>query len=217
MHEEFPELTFDFTAKVEHLLKHRDLLPELAELGCLFIISAVESLSDTVLANLEKGHTRADVYPALEIVRDTGITLRPTWVPFTPWTTLDDYMDILDFVHAEGLIYHVDPVQYTIRLLVPPGSMLLQRPAIQPFLGLLNQANFTHRWTHPDPRMDQLQRTVSAVVEQATRSDEDPATTFHRVYELAYAARGERAPTVVSSILLDHRRKAPRLTEPWFC
>ncbi|MBI3952323.1 MAG: hypothetical protein HY314_17885 [Acidobacteria bacterium] len=217
MHDEFPELTFDFTAKIEHLLKHRALLSELGELGCLFIVSAVESLSDTVLANLEKGHTRADVYAALEIVRDAGIALRPTWVPFTPWATLDDYIDILEFVQAERLIYHVDPVQYTIRLLVPPGSALLQRPAIQPCLGPLDQASFTYHWTHADSRMNDLQRAVSAVVAQATRFDEDPATTFQRVCELAYAVRADEAPASASPVLLDHRKKAPRLTEPWFC
>jgi radical SAM superfamily enzyme YgiQ (UPF0313 family) len=217
MHEEFPELTFDFTAKVEHLLKHRAVLPKLARLGCVFIVSAVESLSDTVLANLEKGHRRTDVYAVLGIVRDAGIALRPTWVPFTPWATLDDYIDILEFVHSEGLIYHVDPVQYSIRLLVPPGSALLQRPAIHPFLGPLDQANFTYRWAHPDPRLDELHRAVSAVMEQAARADEDPAMTFHRVYELAYVARGDVAPASVPVMRLGQRRRPPRLTEPWFC
>src|SRR5262249_18535781 len=61
LHREFPDVTFDVTAKIEHLLHHRRHLPELAALGCLFIVSAVESLSDTVLGHLAKGHTRADV------------------------------------------------------------------------------------------------------------------------------------------------------------
>lgn len=217
MHEEFPELTFDFTAKVEHLLKHRTLLDEFAEQGCIFIVSAVESLSDVVLANLQKGHTRADVYALLEIVREAGIALRPTWVPFTPWTTLDDYLDILEFVRHEGLIYHVDPVQYSLRLLIPPGSALLQQPAIHPFLGPLDEANFTYRWIHPDPRLDELHQAVSAVVEQAARTGEDPAMTFCRVYELASAAGGNVAWAAPPVPLRDQRKPVPRLTEPWFC
>jgi radical SAM superfamily enzyme YgiQ (UPF0313 family) len=217
MHTAFPALTFDFTAKVEHLLNHRALLPEFAESGCVFIVSAVESLSDTVLTNLEKGHTRADVHAALETVRNAGLALRPTWVPFTPWTTLDDYIDILEFVRAHGLVYHVDPVQYAIRLLVPPGSALLQQPAIRPFWGVLDQHKFSYRWAHPDPRMDELHRTISATVEQATRSDENPAITFDRVCECAYAMRGDETPVFVSSTVFDQRRTVPRLTEPWFC
>jgi radical SAM superfamily enzyme YgiQ (UPF0313 family) len=217
MHHEFPELTFDFTAKVEHILRHRALLPELGSLGCAFMVSAAESLSDTVLAHLDKGHTGADVYEALSIVRDAGIAFRPTWVPFTPWTTLDDYRQILDFVERQGLIDHVDPVQYSIRLLVPPGSMLLERPAIRPLLGSLHQAAFSYRWVHPDPRLDGLQQAVAAVVEEAARKDEDPMVTFLTVRELADAAAGRTVARGVVPVALGARSRPPRLTEPWFC
>jgi len=131
MHDEFPDLTFDFTAKVEHLLKRRTLLPEFRDAGCLFVVSAIESLSDIVLANLNKGHSREDIYSVLEIFRTVGITLRPTWVPFTPWTTIDDYIDLLEFISCEDLIQNVDPIQYTLRLLIPPGSALIRAPRLR--------------------------------------------------------------------------------------
>ncbi|HXF04997.1 MAG TPA: CUAEP/CCAEP-tail radical SAM protein [Blastocatellia bacterium] len=215
MHREFPTVTFDFTAKVEHLLRYRSLLPELRELGCLFIVSAVESLSDTVLTILDKGHTREDVYKVLDIVREAGITLRPTWVPFTPWTTLDDYLEMLRFIEAEGLVHHVDPVQYTVRLLVPPGSLLLTRPEIQPYLGPLDGESFSFRWTHPDRRMDELQQAVSLVVEQAIRAGKDSVEIFEQVRAQAYALRGLKP---LPLMLSPHRqRRVPRLTEPWFC
>jgi radical SAM superfamily enzyme YgiQ (UPF0313 family) len=121
LHAEFPSVTFDITTKVEHILKRGDILPELGRLGCLFLISAVESVSDTVLGILEKNHTKADIEAAIKVVRAAGIAPRPTWVAFTPWTTLGDYLDMLAFIEANGLIDHVDPVQYTIRLLVPPA------------------------------------------------------------------------------------------------
>ena len=215
VHEEFPELTFDFTSKIEHILKHRSIFPELSKFGCIFMISAVESLSDTVLANLEKGHTRADVYQALAIVRDAGIAFRPTWVAFTPWTTLDDYIEMLEFVSNEDLIDHVDSVQYTIRLLVPPGSALLWRPEIQPFLGPLAQASFFYSWTHPDPGMDLLYREVRLIVENATQASEDPVMTFNCVRKLGYSFRGEVA--VAEEVPSPNRIRPPRLTEPWFC
>ena len=209
LHAEFPDVTYDFTAKVEHLLEHRALLPEFAATGCLFVVSAVESLSDIVLANLEKGHSRADVPRALDAVRSAGIALRPTFVPFTPWATLEDYLELLDFVEAEDLLDQVDPVQYSIRLLVPPGSRLLTRAAIRPWLGPLDPAAFTYRWRHPDPRMDGLHRTVSAVVAEGAK--------FQQVRSLAAEAAG------VSVRSGGARRPAPerpipaRLTEPWFC
>jgi radical SAM superfamily enzyme YgiQ (UPF0313 family) len=217
LHAEFPEVTFDFTAKVEHVLKHRALFPELGALGCLFMVSAVESLSDTVLAYLDKGHTRADVKTALAITRNADIALRPSLVPFTPWATAADYLELFDFIEMEGLIDHVDPVQYTIRLLVPPGSLLLSQSAMQPFLGLLDQESFSYRWTHPDPRMDVLQHAASALVEQATKANEDPFITFYRLWDLARATLGAEPRIARSPMPSLERRPAPRLTEPWFC
>jgi len=213
MHAELPALTFDFTAKIEHILKRAEIFPELRQLGCVFMVSAVESLSPTVLANLEKGHTREDVARALEIVREAGIAFRPTWVAFTPWTSLEDYLEVFEFVEAEGLIDHVDPVQFTLRLLVPPGSSLLTRSAITPHLDALDQAAFMHRWTHPDPRLDMLQREASRLVETAGAAD--PAATFYRLKALAYATAGLSEAAVPA--LAPDRRRPPRLTEAWFC
>ena len=213
MHETFPNLTFDFTTKIEHILKHRKHFPEFAKLGCRFIISAVESLSETVLTILEKHHTRADVETAIEIVHSTGIALRPTWVPFTPWTTLDDYLEILEFVNTHRLIYHVDPVQYAVRLLIPPGSYLLNRPETKVLSLTLNETAFSYIWAHPDPRMDELHKTVNTLVENDARADVDALKTFYRIWELAADMRGQAAP--------QQKREAhlptPRITEAWFC
>lgn len=216
VHAEFPTVTFDVTAKIEHLLRRRGRLAELASLGCIFIVSAAESLSDTVLGHLDKGHTRADIVTTLGAVRAAGLTLRPTWVPFTPWTTLDDYRELLDFIEREALVDAVDPVQYSLRLLVPPGSLLLQSEAMRPHLGDLVEDAFYYRWTHPDPRMERLQETVTAAVTTATEQPEESVLTFDRVRRLADEAAGAPARPGPP------RRSGtgpppPRLTEPWFC
>lgn len=219
MHDKFPGLTFDFTAKIEHLLKHRQFLPEFAASGGLFVISAVESLSDTVLARLEKGHTRADVIEALRLVRGAEMTLRPSFVAFTPWTTLEDYLEMFEFVEREGLMDAVDPVQFTIRLLIPPGSALLAPDKIKtvtPHLGPLVPDAFAYQWTHPDPRMDHLHHEVTRLVEKAGGRDEDPAVTFERLLTLAYAAHGSPPPPS-QPLPSPDRLRPPRLTEPWFC
>ena len=217
MHEQFPDLTFDFTAKVEHILKHRRLIDEFAGCGCIFVVTAVESLSNTVLDRLDKGHTRDDVFKALRILRSGGIAMRPSFVPFTPWATIDDYIDILEFIESQHLIDHVDPVQYSIRLLVPPGSLLLSQPDSNRWLGRLVQESFTYEWSHPDPRMDKLQRQVGALVEQAAGNGEDAIETFLKIREFADAARGNQ-PRVPPAITIDPARlRPPRLTEAWFC
>jgi radical SAM superfamily enzyme YgiQ (UPF0313 family) len=188
MHAEFPSLTFDATIKVEHLLEHRAHLPALARAGCLFVVSAVEAVQDHILANFRKGHTARDVEEALTLVDAAGMVLRPTFVPFTPWTSLADYLALLAFVERHRLIRHVDPVQLAIRLLVPRGSSLVGTPAMMPYLGPFDDTTFSNRWEHPDPRIDRLQEAVRAVVEQAAACAEDAVLTFARIRALAEAA-----------------------------
>jgi hypothetical protein len=208
IHEHFPSLTFDVTIKVEHLLKHAALLPELRALGCAFVVSAVESLSDRVLAILDKGHTRADVDRALAILDAAKLPLRPTWVPFTPWTTLADYLEMLDWIARNGMIEHVDAIQLAIRLLIPPGSKLLALPETQAVLGALEPEKLSYRWTHPDARMDRLAHDVFVAVADGAK--------FAEVRALAYAAADQPLPTAP----LEHRRvrgRSPHLSEAWFC
>ena len=217
MHEAFPSLTFDFTTKIEHILKNREYFPEFAQLGCRFVISAVEALNERVLTILEKHHTRADVAEAIDIVHGTGIALRPTWVPFTPWTTLDDYLEILEFIDTHGLIHHVDPVQYAVRLLIPPGSHLLNRPETKELSLVLDEASFSYTWTHPDARMDELHKTVNALVENDARAGVDALETFHRIWTLAADMHGSRHTPLCRDLRKQVHLPAPRLTEAWFC
>jgi radical SAM superfamily enzyme YgiQ (UPF0313 family) len=215
LHAELPHVTFDFTAKIEHLLRQRAHLPELAALGCLFVVSAAESLDDHVLARLAKGHTRADIVEALRLTRAAGLALRPTWIAFTPWTTLEGYREWLDFLAAEGLVDHVDPVQYGIRLLIPPGSLLLQLPELRGRLADPAPGTFHHRWVHDDPRVERLADEVAAAVAADAGRNEDASRTFDRVRALAAAAAGATAPAPVAPGA--GRARPPRLTEPWFC
>jgi hypothetical protein len=120
---------------------------------------------------------------------------------------------MLAFIEEHGLIDHVDPVQYTIRLLVPPASYLLNRPEMKQHLGALDQAAFSYRWAHPDPRMDRLQKEVSALVEKDVTEGVDPGTTFYRVWSLAAG----RKPGATVPVLPADRFLAPRMSEPWFC
>ncbi len=218
MHAEFPTLTFDATIKIEHILEHRDLFRELRALGCIFIVSAMESVSDHILAHLDKGHTRADIIEALAILNDAGIFMRPSLLPFTPWTKLEDYLDLLAFVEQHHLIAQIDPVHYSIRLLLPPGSALLDTPAMQPHLGELDAAAFSYRWTHPDPRMDELQRAVAALAEAGARDVVAPEDTFYAIKARAEEAAGIVARASRRGRALPLLRQAtPHLTESWFC
>jgi radical SAM superfamily enzyme YgiQ (UPF0313 family) len=211
IHREFPRLSFNFTAKIEHLVKYRRHLGELSALGCLFVVSAVESLSDRVLRELDKGHDRAAVLEAHRALREAGIALRPTFVPFTPWTTREDYEDLFHWIAREGLVEHVDAVQLTLRLLIPPGSLLLSNESLSPVLGELAPRALTYRWRHPDPEMDRLQETAASVVEDGLARGRSNHAIFH---DLAGLARN--GPGGIEEVAASVSRP-PRLTEAWFC
>jgi radical SAM superfamily enzyme YgiQ (UPF0313 family) len=211
--ERCPGVTFDFTAKVEHLVRHADLLPELAAQGALFAVSAVESLSDRVLGKLDKGHTRDDVFRAFAACRGAGLALRPSLVPFTPWATLEDYLDLLEVFERESWVASLDPVHLSIRLLVPPGSLLLGDPELG--AGPFDPAALGHPWRHPDPRMDRLQALVARAVEEDAAARRPAEETFDRVRQLALAAAGRTHRHVAAN--RPPGAPSPRLTESWFC
>ncbi len=217
MHRRFPPLTFDFTAKIEHLLKHRLLLPELRRLGAVFVVSAVDSLSDTVLEILDKGHTGRDVKAALNLSRAADLPLRPSLIPFTPWSTLSDFRELLEFVETEELVEAIDPVQFSVRLLIPPGSLLLQRPELTPHLGKLDPESLGYAWKHPDSRMDHLQKRVAATVERAAHVQEPAQRTYERIRGDYLEISGESAFSWVPARGRSSSKQLPRLTESWFC
>jgi hypothetical protein len=204
MHERFPDVTFDCTVKVEHVLRHPDVWPEFAATGCVFVVSAFESVDDAVLARLDKGHTTTDAARAVAILRDAGIEVRPSWMPFTPWTTSADVVALLDFVYEHDLVGSVDPVQYSVRLLLPDGSLLLDHPDLVPFLGSWDPERSTYTWAHPDPVVDALHQRIAGIVE----SDDDPLDLYARVREAAGAPRVDLSHVTTGR---------PRLTESWFC
>ena len=217
MHERFPALTFDFTAKVEHLIKHEELLPEFREYGCAFFVTAVESLSDLVLRHLDKGHSREDVFRTVKAARQARVSIRPSLVAFTPWTSAQDYFDLLDFIEEYALIDEVDPIQMAIRLLVPPGSDLLGSKQMERYITELDAENFIYRWEHPDRRMDKLHEEALILAEDAAARQEDAATTFMRIRELAADVLERPEQARPKATFAPDRIRPPRLTESWFC
>jgi len=212
MHQRFPNLSFDATIKIQHLLDHAGLLPGLRDAGCLFITSAVESVDDAVLECLDKNHTRAGFERALDLCRANGIFLAPTFVPFNPWTTLTGYIDLLGELLRLKLVQAVPPVQLAIRLLVPQGSYLLQLPGFSDRLEAFDPTLLGYPWRHADPRVDALQQqvmTAAMQMENAPRSE-----VFRAIWQLAHDAAGLPAPTLERA---DFGETIAHLSEPWYC
>ena len=214
LHERWPHITFDATIKISHILAHRDLLPRLREYGCLFMTTAAESFDDTVLGFLDKGHTGEDIRHAVVLARQAGIAIAPTFVPFTPWTTLDGYIDLLTQVRDLGLINSVSPIQLAIRLLIPEGSYLLRIPGFRDRLKPFAEAILGYPWQNPDPRVDALQARLQTWVEHVEGGGHDRLSAFAGLWRLAHEASGRKAPPLAADGAGPH---IPRLSEPWYC
>jgi radical SAM superfamily enzyme YgiQ (UPF0313 family) len=208
VHDEFPELTFDATVKVTHILRHESIWAEMARLGCLFVVSAFESVDEATLVRLGKGHTVADAARAVGLLREHGIEIRPSWLPFTPWTTRAQVADLVGFVAAHDLVSNVDPVHYSIRLLIPDGSLLLRRPDLH--LDRYDAEALGWTWHNPDPLVDALQEELAGIAEAAAASGEPVEDTFGRVCQAV------GIPVQVGAGPGRTGRR-PRLSEAWFC
>jgi hypothetical protein len=203
------------TIKIEHLLKYQHHLPALRETGCLFVISAVESVDDAVLGFLDKGHTREDFLRVIKTFRELGMTLHPTFVPFTPWTTMEGYLDLLRVIAEQGVIENAAPIQLGIRLLIPEGSRMLELEDVRRMIAPFDPQSLAYPWKSADPRLDALSETVQEIAASAERQKESRPASFERIWKAAHSAAGLPAP----QLNLSARSQAgvPFLSEPWYC
>ena len=216
LHEEFPRLSYDVTIKIEHLLKHAEHLRTLRETGCLFVTSAVESVDDAILEKLDKRHTRADFLTVVARFRSEEMVLQPTFVPFTPWTTLESYLGLLEVLRESELIENVAPIQLAIRLLIPAGSRLLELDDVCRNVGAFDEQAMAYPWKHQDRWVDDLCDEVQRIVHLSEKMGRTRARTFVLIEEAARQAAGVREAERRQPVLLS-RATVPYLTEPWYC
>jgi radical SAM superfamily enzyme YgiQ (UPF0313 family) len=211
MSREFPALSYDVTIKIEHLLQHSSVIPLLRDTGCLFITSAVEAIDDRVLEHLRKGHTRRDFIEVAGLCRQAGVTLVPTFVPFSPWTSLSGYVELLNLLEELELVEHVAPIQLAIRLLVTSGSPLLDLPDIREAVTPFDAASLTWPWRHRDPRVDALQADVMRLVMASAASAR--AGVFGAISNIAH----QHAGLPVVERVVPGGAPVPYVSEPWYC
>jgi len=209
LHAEFPAVTYDATIKIEHLLKHRGLLPVLRDTGCVLITSAVEAVDDRVLEKLEKNHTRRDFFEAAALMRAAGIALQPTFIAFTPWTTVAGYRDLLRALAGLELIDNVASVQLALRLLITSGSRLLELDDVRAMVRPFDTKSLVYPWVHDDPEVDRLGARVFRLVAERQKQGRSRGEIFHAICEIAGCPQ--------ENYKLMPRATIPFLDEPWYC
>ena len=187
LHAEFPNVTYDITSKVEHLLKHRSLLPLLRETRCLFVTTAVEAVQDDILQKLDKGHTQAEFVETARLFAHHGLTLAPTFIPFTPWTTVAGFRDLLHTVLELALVDNVAPVQWSLRLLITSGSRLLELEDVRRIIGPFDAKALVYPWRHPDPEVDALGERTGRIIRAGIASRRQRAEIFADIWQATNA------------------------------
>jgi radical SAM superfamily enzyme YgiQ (UPF0313 family) len=216
MHREYPQLTYDVTIKIEHLLRHSESLRQLRDTGCLFVTSAVESIDDSILARLAKGHTLADFLAVVGLFGELGLTLQPTFVPFTPWTSPSGYRQLLALIADQDLIENVASIQLGIRLLIPAGSHLLDLAEVRNAIGVFDSSGLVHPWKHVDPRMDMLSERVQQLANDGDRVKRSRMETFTLIWHAANELSGWNAVSDPAKPRTP-THGIPHFTEPWYC
>ena len=214
LHAAYPDVTYDVTIKVEHLLHHRDLLGRLAATGCAFVTSAVESIDDAVLRTLDKGHTRQDFVDAVAACRDANLTFVPTFVAFHPWLTLDGYCDLLDLIdqprsrrsrraHSAG-----HPAAHPGRLPAARAGRRAgaRRPIRRGDAGVSLGRTPTPAWTICSAKSRGWSASALGV---------DRRAMFDEIAALAYDRGRHGSPR--ATVRRPERRLVPQLSEPWYC
>ncbi len=211
-HDAYPDLTFDVTVKVEHILAHSSVWPELSRLGLLFVVSAFESVDERTLHILDKGHTVEDMTGAVRVLRESSVHVRPTWLPFLPWTHPDHLVGMVEFIDSHQLWSAMDPVQMAIKLLIPEGSLLEEHPAVTPFLRSYDPMTLTWAWEFEHAASELMHKELDAIAAEGSDCGAEAAETLG-LMRVAIA----RGAGVDLGPMPGLGEPTPRLTESWFC
>ena len=104
-----------------------------------------------------------------------------------------------------------DPVQLSIRLLIPDGSLLIEHPAVIPHLIGYDPTTLTWSWPFEDLVTERMHRELDSIAANASDCGAEAADTL----AIMRARIEELSGVVLGS--MPSSPPAPRLTESWFC
>ena len=211
LNEKFPSITYDSTIKVEHIIKYKKYFKELSSLNMVFVISAFETTNDLVLSILEKNHTSHDLNNSIEISQDFGIDIRPTWMPFSPWTELNDLSNIVKLIEKYELRETVDPIQLTIKLLIPKHSLIIKKPEIKKYLGNYEKNSLSFKWEYENNDVEKLQSSLFDFILNNSELNE------HKQYLGMVNIIEKCTDTKLLTNSSYDFKNVPKLSETWFC
>ncbi|GKW07622.1 arsinothricin biosynthesis radical SAM protein ArsL [Pectobacterium carotovorum] len=154
LHKTHPELTFDITTRVDHIIENESRMELLRDLNVRIITSALEFPSENVLKIFNKQVTVSDTEKAIRIMKSSGIMLNPTFIMYNPWAGIRDMEHFHEWIDGVNLRDDIDPIQFETRLSLYKGSPLLLSDDIKNVS--LIEHDFHYDWAHSDPWVDEL-------------------------------------------------------------
>lgn len=142
--ERYP-LTFDITARLDDVIRFEDALRDMKARGCVEITTAVEFPKQEVLDHFNKQMTVGHISKAIQICKEIGIRLNPTFITYTPWVDEEDIERLNTFMETFDLT--CDPLQKETKLLLYKGSPLLKTKALRHVSLVEKEVHFD--WIHP--------------------------------------------------------------------
>ncbi len=211
LNSKFPSITYDATIKVEHIIKYQKYFMQLSSLNMIFVISAFETTNDEVLTLLDKKHTNEDLSTAIELSQKANIDIRPTWMPFSPLANLQDLPNIIKLIESYKLRETVDPIQLTIKLLVPKHSLILDKTAIKKYIGEYDKNSLSYKWAYKHNEVEKLQQLLFESL--SNNSDLDD---HHQYLDMVNIIE-EFSDTKLLNTSEYNFKNVPKLSETWFC
>ena len=218
MNARYPFLTYDFVAKITHFRRHAQWVEKLAPLGLKYALTAMEFNEDTTLEKLRKKHSPQDLEWAIDFLRSLGVHVKPTFVFVNPWVSVEEMMELLDFIERNDLIDCVDPVQYKIRLLLFRNSLLLDDAYIDPkTFGATNE--FYTEWQHENPQIESVYKDLVRVVDHHMNAGSSFQEAFSAVREVvaSYLPENQRGPRSIEIRSRAVPGEVPTYDVPNFC
>ena len=132
-------------------------------------------------------------------------------MPFSPWTEQNDLISIIKLIENYKLRETVDPIQLTIKLLIPKNSLILKRPEMKEYLLNYDPASFSYAWKYKFPNIDNIQNELFTYVLQ--HESENEYTQYLGLVDILESHTNE---TLLNPEKYN-QRIVPKLSETWFC
>lgn len=143
--------------------------------------------------------------------------LAPTFVTFTPWTTIEGYMELLRLFEKLELVDYVAPIQLAIRLVIPANSRLLELAEAREVIGEYDEAALSYLWEHQDSRVERIYKDVFDVVKRASRGGASRRAVFHQIWKSVNNVAGTSHLTPPGRSYRLPKEPVPRMSKTWFC